>query len=106
NTNPADKRLLLDAAPTATPYDVAHARFQPAFRTQIGSYGYRDLYLINLTGDVVYSVAKQADFATNIVAEGSPLAKSGLAAAYTKAAAITSPTDFAFIDFSTYAPAG
>jgi methyl-accepting chemotaxis protein len=106
NTNPPEKRLLLDTPATTTTYDAAHTRYQPAFRTQIAAYGYRDLYLLDLTGNLVYSVAKQSDYATNVATDGAPLAKSGLGLAYRKAAALDGHTDLAFVDFTDYAPAG
>jgi len=62
-------------------------------------YGYYDLFLINSSGDVVYSVEKESDLGENLV-EGS-LKSSGLAAVFDK-----SKAGISFADFEPYSPSG
>jgi len=104
NPNPADKRALLDTDGTTGTYNIAHARFQPAFRMQTGARGYSDLYLFDASGNLVYTVNKLGDFASNFTAESNPLAKSGLATAYTAANGLTDPDAVTVVDFSAYGP--
>ncbi|MDB5562478.1 MAG: hypothetical protein JWN11_1896 [Hyphomicrobiales bacterium] len=107
----AGKAEALAATPSAANFDGAVLRYQAAFRAQVTANGYADLYLLDPQGNIVYSVNKLEDFATNIAAADGPLAGSGLAAAYKAANAITTPDAagpnvLGFADFGAYAPAG
>ncbi|MEO8685619.1 MAG: hypothetical protein ABI414_12350, partial [Devosia sp.] len=66
NPNPPDQRGLLDSGKLnqGITYDMAHARLNPGYRGQLEAHGYEDIYLFDPTGNVIYSVAKQDDFAT------------------------------------------
>ncbi|WP_332701262.1 methyl-accepting chemotaxis protein [Devosia sp.] len=103
NTN-KDNLAALDTLGTTGAYDVTHTRFHPGYRTQIGARGYRDLYLFDLKGFMVYSVNKAEDFGTSF-AEGGPLAASSLGQVFQQAVAIENPDDIVFADFAAYAPA-
>ena len=60
-----------------TPYERVHARFHTDMRFIRDEFGYYDIFLIDAdTGDIVYTVDKESDFATNIY-EG-PYRSSGL----------------------------
>src|SRR5690606_5807178 len=59
-----------------------------------------DVLLISAAGDVVYSVAKNKDFATNIAGEAS-----GLGRAFASAKDLADG-EAAFVDFSVYGPVG
>ena len=72
-----DDLAALETLGTTGAYDVTHTRFHPGFRNQIAARGYRDLYLFDLKGFMVYSVNKAEDFGTSF-AEGGPLASSSL----------------------------
>ncbi|MFP9135657.1 methyl-accepting chemotaxis protein [Devosia sp. XGJD_8] len=99
-----DNLAALDTLGTTGAYDVTHTRFHPGYRTQIGARGYRDLYLFDLKGFMVYSVNKAEDFGTSF-AEGGPLATSSLGQVFQQAVAIENPDDIVFADFAAYAPA-
>ena len=103
NPKPADLATL-ETLGTTGGYDVTHTRFHAGFRTQIAQRGYRDLYLFDLKGFLVYSVNKAADFGTNFSA--GPLAGSALGQVFQKAVAIETPDDLVFADFAPYAAAG
>lgn len=64
-------------------YSKGHIEFHNAYFKLLKTYALKDIYLINSEGTVVYSVAKQPDFATNVL--NGPYAKSGLAEAFKKA---------------------
>jgi methyl-accepting chemotaxis protein len=65
----------------------------------IEEYGYYDLFLINPDGRIFYTVAKEADYRTNIIS--GEYADSSLGEAVREA---VQSSDFAFGDFSPYAP--
>ena len=99
-----DNLAALDTLGTTGTFDVTHTRFHPGYRAQIGARGYRDLYLFDLKGFMVYSVNKGQDFGTSF-AEGGPLATSSLGQVFQQAVAIEGPDDIAFADFTAYAGA-
>ena len=99
-----DNLSALDTLGTTGAYDVTHTRFHPAFRNKATARGYRDFYLMDLKGFVVYSLTKGQEFGTNL-AEGSPLATTGLGRVFAAAVAIENDNDMAFVDYEAYAPA-
>jgi len=99
NPNPAGERHLLEKAQTGGGYHALHARLHPTLTKFMHLKGYRDILLLNPTGDVVYSVQKGADFATNVV-QG-PFSDSGLAKVFAQAKSGVSDTLY-FQDFSAY----
>jgi methyl-accepting chemotaxis protein len=96
-----DNLAALDTLGTTGAYDVTHTRFHPGFRSQIAARGYRDLYLFDLKGFMVYSVNKAEDFGTSF-AEGGPLAGTSLGKVFQQAVAIENPDDIVFADFAPY----
>ena len=104
--NPDKENLAaLETLGTTGAYDVTHTRFHKGFRSQITARGYRDLYLFDLKGFMVYSVNKGEDFGTSF-AEGGPLATSSLGQVFQQAVAIENPDDLVFADFAPYQAAG
>ncbi len=104
NPNPEDRAALDSAGAKGATYDAPHKRFHPGFRTLMQERGYSDVLLISAAGDIVYSVAKNGDFARNVLSDPELMA-SGLGQAF--AAAKDLPDgEAAFIDFSLYGPAG
>ena len=67
NANAAGEKHKLDYAPDGSTYSQFHKKYHPWFRQLMESRGYYDVFLLNEDGDVVYSVYKEADFATNVV---------------------------------------
>ncbi|ASP34815.1 methyl-accepting chemotaxis protein [Labrenzia sp. VG12] len=102
NPNPLGQKHLLDAADTGTDYDAVHARFHPWFRSFLTERGYYDIFLFNLEGDLVYTVFKEEDFATNFSGDG-PWADTDLGKAF-RAAARGGTRSNHFFDFEAYAP--
>jgi methyl-accepting chemotaxis protein len=99
--NPED-RASVDSNIKGATYDAPHKRFHPGFRTLMQERNYADVLLISMAGDVVYSVAKNTDFATNVVNDPAAAA-SGLGQIF--AAAKNLPDgEAAFVDYSIYAP--
>jgi methyl-accepting chemotaxis protein len=103
NPHPHGSRHLLDQPPDMLAYHFHHAAFHAAFRDIVASKGYYDLFLIDASGDVIYSHAKQDDFGTNLVT--GPYRDSNLAQVFTAAMA-GAPDQVHFADFAPFAPSG
>lgn len=102
NPHPLGEKDQLVEAGTDLWYDLLHARYHPHFRSLLQRLGYSDLFLFDGAGNLVYSVSKELDFATNMVT--GQWSDSGLAMAYRAAAVSDKDQPPTFIDFSTYAP--
>ena len=57
-----------------------HAEHHPTFRALLREKGYYDIFLFDLDGNLIYSVFKELDYATNFVS--GPYAESGLGKAF------------------------
>jgi len=101
NPNPVGEKHKLDAAGDGSAYSAGHARFHPWFRQFLEARGYYDVFLISPAGEVVYTVFKERDFASNL--EHGPGKDTGLAEVFRKARAGSAGT-IAFSDFAAYAP--
>lgn len=101
NPNPTGKHDLLDQAGSSE-YDLAHARYHPFFRQHLRTYGYYDMFLFNSKGDAVYTVFKEADFATNFL--NGQWASSGLGIVFKQALAAKNDDAIFYSDFAPYAP--
>lgn len=68
NKNPLGSKHLLDHANLSDglTYDKAHARYHPWFRHLLLQRDYYDIFLVAPNGDLVYSVFKELDYATNL----------------------------------------
>ena len=66
--------------------------------------GYYDVFLFDTEGNLIYSVFKELDYATNFNAGGGKWAGSDLGVVYRDAMKITSHSDVAFTDFAPYGP--
>ena len=78
NSNPVGQKHFLTDARDGSKYSEIHQGIQPRFRNLIERLGYYDMFLIDIdTGNIVYTVKKEADFATNL--DRGPYSRSGLA---------------------------
>lgn len=93
---------MLDASPLKSTYNEAHAKFHPVFRSYLETFEFYDIFLFDLEGNIVYSVFKEADFATNFTT--GPYRDSGLARAFEKARGSFAPGDVQVVDMESYAP--
>lgn len=99
--HPVGERHLLDRAQVGGAYSDEHSNIHPEMRSFLKARGYYDIFFVNLEGDVVYSVFKEADFATNLLS--GPYADSGLAKVFNDAKGLKDG-HYAFADFAPYAP--
>ena len=103
NPHPPGQRSALDTAADGSMWSQVHLRFHPGFRSFAEMRGYDGLFLFDLEGNLLYSVAKRSDFATNFI-DGAH-AGSGLGAAF-RGARDLSVGEVHATDFSTYEPGG
>jgi hypothetical protein len=67
NPHPTGQKSLLDDAGDGSLYSKTHALYHPILRNFLEKFGYYDIFLIDAaTGDMLYSVFKEVDFATNL----------------------------------------
>ncbi len=91
NPNPkGEKNKLLDAQKylgdgNAFSYSIVHREYHPWFSNVQKWQNYRDVFLIDVKGNIIYSVFKEPDFATNL--NDGEWKDTGLARAFRKAIA-------------------
>ena len=66
NPFPKSDRQRLVIAEEKSEYGTIHENFHPYGRELLKHFGYYDLFLIDVSGNILYTVAKEDDFATNI----------------------------------------
>ncbi|MCF4097051.1 methyl-accepting chemotaxis protein [Maritalea mediterranea] len=103
NPFPLGEKAKLDKADLGLWYDSLHARFHPYFRNLMNRNGYYDVFLFDQAGNLVYTVAKENDYATNFAEGGGTWASSDMGRAF-RAAANVAAGQFAFFDIAPYAP--
>jgi class 3 adenylate cyclase len=105
NPNPPGQKNKLAAAPGDSAYDIAHAQFHPLMKRIADTVGFYDINLLDAqTGDVVYTVAKETDFASNMY-QG-PYERSGFARAAQRALDPRNGGDPVVEDYTPYTPSG
>lgn len=102
NPHPAGEKHKLDAAPDGSEYSNAHRKFHPWLRQFLETRGYYDIFLVNKTGDVIYSVFKENDYATNLTS--GEWNNTDLGKVFRMLRDSPKPGTVAFTDFAPYAP--
>ncbi len=103
NPNPLGSKDKLDQSPDSSSYSRAHAIFHPVFRELQQRFGYYDIFLIDAeSGDVIYSVFKELDYATSL--KTGSYADSGLGKAYRGAMTLQDSGKVYMTDFEPYLP--
>ncbi|WP_417249199.1 methyl-accepting chemotaxis protein [Celeribacter sp.] len=103
NPNPQGEKHKLDFAEDESAYSQVHKLYHGYFRKLVDEKGYSDVFLFDTDGDLIYSVYKKLDFATNFVT--GEFAGTGLGKAVQKSLAAEDATIF-FEDFAIYEPTG
>ena len=99
--HPVGEKDKLDAAADGSQYSALHRGLHPWFRALLQKRGYYDIFLFNARGDLIYTVFKELDYATNVSTgrwKGSALGE-----VYREAMA-GEPGHISFRDFQPYAP--
>ena len=103
NPHPLGAKENLDTVDNGSAYSTAHARFHPVIRQYLREFGYYDIFLINNeTGNIVYSVFKELDYATSLLT--GPYKDTNFARVFRKAAESTDPNAVFLEDFEHYTP--
>ena len=103
NVNPLGNKQMLDAASTGTAYDKFHKRYHPSIRGFLDRFGYYDIFLIDdKSGNIVYSVFKELDYATSL--KTGPFAQTNFGRAFQRASQASSPEEAVLVDFECYWP--
>ena len=102
NPNPENARDLVDDAGDGSPYSEVHRIIHPVLRDFVDEFGFHDLFLIDGSGTIVYTVAKEVDFGTDLL--DGPYQDSNLAAVFQEAQHDYLNSSVHLIDFASYAP--
>jgi class 3 adenylate cyclase len=103
NPHPKAMRKLVDDPGDGSAYTREHAVFHPLMRGAANGFGFFDLMLADTkSGRLIYSVAKEVDFATSL--RIGPYRRSSVAAAVARCTAATDRSAVCFEDFAPYAP--
>ncbi len=103
NDNLLGNKHFLDYANDGSGYSDAHRQYHPFFRTFVTLFGYYDLFLVEpVERNIVYSVYKEVDFATNL--STGAYATSGLAEAVDKVLQNPEQGQIQVVDFQPYDP--
>jgi len=102
NPHPTGQKEELDIADDGSSYSDTHARYHPWFRQFLRARGYYDIFLFDPDGNLIYTVFKELDYATNLVT--GKWQNSDLGHAFRAARDNPVPDYRAFFDFKPYAP--
>jgi PAS domain S-box-containing protein len=99
---PPGSREAIDDAGDGSSYSSLHRTVHPGFRFWAQYKGIHDILLVDIAGNVVYSVAKEPDFGSNFLS--GPFSDSAGAQAFRASLAKVPPGRAAFVDFQAYKP--
>ncbi|UUX51188.1 methyl-accepting chemotaxis protein [Nisaea acidiphila] len=102
NPNPTGQKEKLDDAGDGSSYSAMHSKYHPVYRELLQRRGYYDIFIFNMSGDLVYSVYKELDYATNM--NTGEWKDTDLANAFRAAAGKNDSTNHSFFDFRPYGP--
>lgn len=102
NPNAPGEKDKLVSADTGSSYGFIHNIYHPNFDRLQNEMDYYDVFLIDPKGNLVYSVFKEDDFATNLLT--GQWANSGLDEVFRLAVELGPEDPSAFVDFAPYAP--
>ena len=102
NTHPLGKKENFDYAKDGSLYSELHKKYHDTFRQFLRERGYYDIFLISKSGDIVYSVFKERDYATNL--NTGEWKDTGLAEVFNKALTTPDHNYVAIDDIRPYKP--
>lgn len=102
NPHPKGAKEEFDKAPDGSLYSDIHATYHPWFRHFLRQRGYYDIFLFAPNGDLIYSVFKEEDYATNL--NTGKWRESGLGNAFRAASQNLQQNQQYFFDFQAYGP--
>lgn len=103
NENPLGSKDALAKSGDGTQYDQLHGKYHQVLREYSNTFGLYDLFLVDAdSGNIVYSVFKELDYATSL--KTGSYANSGIGRAFAKANSGMSQGEVAFDDYAQYEP--
>ncbi|SDD34567.1 Cache domain-containing protein [Aquimonas voraii] len=102
NPAPLGQKDGMIALPGSTDYGQTHALYHPIYRSHQQRSEYYDIFLVDTEGNVVYSVFKELDYATNLF--NGPWRDTGLARVARAGLALDQPGAIAVDDYAPYGP--
>jgi class 3 adenylate cyclase len=103
NPNPVGEKDKLLAASGGSRYDAVHARYHPLLKRAADTVGFYDINLMDAaSGDVVYTVTKETDFASNLY--NGAFAQSGFARVARRALDPRNGGNAVVEDYTAYVP--
>lgn len=103
NENPLGSKDALDSVGNGTRYDQLHERYHRVFREYSATFGLYDVFLVDSdSGNIVYSVFKELDYATSL--KNGSYASTGIGRAFAKANSGLTQGEVAFDDYAAYEP--
>lgn len=102
NPFPTGKKEELDFASDGSAYSRIHAKYHPWFRQFLRERGYYDIFLFDTQGNLVYTVFKELDYATNL--QVGAYKDTDLGNAVRASLNDGQPGSISFFDFKPYAP--
>ncbi len=103
NTHPLGEKDALTSNKDGSQYDTLHSKYHPFIRDYLQRFGYYDIFLVDAeSGNIIYSVFKELDYATSL--KTGPYSQTGIGAAFKRALSSTSKNDVFLTDFASYLP--
>ncbi|MCU7846337.1 MAG: methyl-accepting chemotaxis protein [Candidatus Thiodiazotropha sp. (ex Monitilora ramsayi)] len=103
NKHPLGEKHKLSDPSDGSRYAQHHSTYHPIIRDFLERFEYYDIFLVDSdSGDIVYSVFKELDFATSL--KDGPFAATGIGEAFRKANQASSADFVTLIDFAPYPP--
>lgn len=103
NKNALGEKDKLISTGDKSSYEKAHVDYHSTYRTYLNKFGFYDIFIISAKkANVIYSVFKELDFATNL--STGPYKNSGLADAYKMALKAKTPDDYFVTSLEKYYP--
>jgi methyl-accepting chemotaxis protein len=101
NSNALGNKHQLLTAKDGSTYSQAHTQHHPIFKNILERFGFYDIFLVDAkTGNIVYSVYKEIDYATSL--ETGSYSNSAIGQAYRKAKASSNSGTSFLVDFDNY----
>lgn len=101
NPNPTGEKDKLDSQTDGSSYSTLHAKYHPYFHSIQQGREYYDIFLFDMRGNVIYTVFKELDFASNVL--NGKWKDTDLGSLYREAVQASKGTAV-FRDFRPYAP--
>ena len=103
NSNALGEKHQLDKAKDGSWWSDSHAEYHGNFKFFLEKFGYYDIFLVDAdSGNVVYSVFKELDFATSL--KSGHYSNTGLAEAYNLVMASSDKSFIGITDMAKYYP--